>query len=429
MTRPDPAPTRQDDDLLGTNPPTERPTAAAPAFVAETPRPPPSPFAGFPDAGETLGDFGLTRVLGTGAFARVYLARQLSLGRLVALKVSRNKGREAQALARLEHAHIVGVFSESVLDDRDLHLLCMQYVPGTTLEDVIHALAALPPDRRDGRAILDAIDERAVDDTPFDLASLRDRERLAGMDRVEAVCWLGARLADALAHAHGHGVRHRDVKPANVLLNRYGRPLLADFNVAHAVSDGPGSIGGTPVYMAPEHLEAFNRDGTDPVDGRSDIYSLGLVLYHLYTGELAFGMPDAPQREAMRAMAAERRAGPPPLSLHAEGPPSLERVVARCLAGDPAARYASAAELADDLDACRELHRVRRELPPPRRLTRWGMASPVLYAAVLIPLPHLMGSVVNFTYNLSRIRLTDPQQDAFVPVALVYNLLAYPGCL
>jgi serine/threonine protein kinase len=432
MTGPDPPlPTQVEADLPpATNPPSDRPTAAAPPFFAPTPRAAaPSPFAGFPEAGEALGDFEMVRVLGSGAFARVYLARQVSLGRMVALKVARAKGREAQTLARLEHPHIVGVFSESVEAGRDLHLLCMQYVPGTTLESVIQALAQLDPPRRDGRAILDAIDAGIHDDTLFDLAAWRERERLAGMDNVEAVCWLGARLAEALAHAHRLDVLHRDIKPANVLLNRYGRPLLADFNVAQ-MGDEEESFGGTLAYMSPEHLDAFNHEGTDPVDGRSDVYALGLVLYHLYTGEMAFFTPplQGEVREIVREIAQDRRVGAPTLSQHVPAPASLERVIAKCLA-DRDARYANADELADDLDACRELHRVRRELPPPRPLTRWALASPLRWAWMFIPLPHVLGSLVNVAYNTTRIHLSNAQHDVFLPIAIVYNLVAYPGCM
>src|SRR5204862_6839196 len=130
--------------------------------------------------------------------------------------------------------------------------------PAPTLNLALRQQAAPPRDARDGRAILETLDR--IDTTPvaLDPTALREREFLAGCDAVEAVCWLGARLAEALAHAHGTGVLHRDVKPANVLVNRYGRPLLADFNVAAATrGDEEALLGGTLAYMAPEHLAAF----------------------------------------------------------------------------------------------------------------------------------------------------------------------------
>src|SRR4051794_1150302 len=270
-------------------------TAQAPPFV------PPSPrgngandgHIGLPIVGQTVNDFDLLEVLGAGSFARVFLARQVSLGRQVALKVSRNRGQEARTLAILEHDHIVRVFSEVVDRDRDLRLLCMQYVPGATLEKVIAALCDRPPQQRGGRAVLDFLDAQVSAQTALDLGALRDREALAGMDHIEAGCWMGARLAEALAHAHGQGVLHRDIKPANVLVNRYGRPLLVDFNVAGGkFCEGRDSqFGGTLAYMAPEHLDAFNPDDFTPpeaVEARSDVYGLGLVLYEWFTGQLAF---------------------------------------------------------------------------------------------------------------------------------------------
>src|SRR5438105_2308679 len=116
----------------------------------------------------------------------------------------------------------------------------------TSLRRVIGTLAGRAPHTWDGRAILEAIDACSTEPATFDPAALRDREFLAGCGFVEAVCWVGARLAEALAHAHRQGVLHRDVKPANILVNRYGRPLLADFNVASAPrAGGEDALGGT----------------------------------------------------------------------------------------------------------------------------------------------------------------------------------------
>src|SRR5262249_37830160 len=263
-------------------------TAQAPPFVSPSPRSPSDDgHVGLPIVGQTVNDFHLLEILGAGSFARVFLARQVSLGRQVALKVSRNRGQEARTLAILEHEHIVRVFSEVVDREHDLRLLCMQYVPGATLEKVIEAVRYLPLRQRGGRAILDFLDAKVSAQTALDLGALRDREALAGMDHIEAGCWMGARLAEALAHAHGQGVLHRDIKPANVLLNRYGRPLLVDFNVAGGqFCEGRDALfGGTLAYMSPEHLDAFNPDDFTPieaVDARSDVYALGLVLYEWF---------------------------------------------------------------------------------------------------------------------------------------------------
>jgi serine/threonine protein kinase len=175
------------------------------------------------DVGDRVGDFALLRELGCGGFARVFLARQVSLDRLVALKVSTDVGHEAQTLARLEHEHIVQVLGVSVDPQRGLRLLAIRDEPGATLQRVLVRLAGRPFRERKGRALLEA----EPGPTPRSGAG-----PLAECDAVEAVCWIGARLAGALAWAHQEGVYHRDVKPGNIFLTEKGRPLLLDFNVA-----------------------------------------------------------------------------------------------------------------------------------------------------------------------------------------------------
>jgi serine/threonine protein kinase len=447
---------------------------------------------------QRLGDFEILRLLGAGSFARVYLARQVSLDRLVALKVSgldSNKpgsahlveqaGSEARALAALEHDHIVRVFSEMVDAQRDLRLLCMQYVPGTTLARVINYLAQQPREEWSGRAVLDAIDRASFHPVDLDPAALRDREFLAGCDFIEAVCWVGARLAEALAYAHGHTVLHRDIKPANILLNRYGRPLLADFNLAldaqHMLGRRGETFGGTLDYMAPEHLDAFrvvytgsragricnpsgtqgrianpssgqgaevgpeqglapttvvpqSGEGPEAVDERSDLYALGVVLFELLTGELPpwpSAGPEPPEQDLVGRLLhlARLRRGPAPSArrLHPATPEVLDGVLRRCLDGEPPRRYQKAAELADALEGCRELQRIDRELPPSRWLGRLVPAWPLLMICVLTLLPHALGSLVNITYNGLRIvsALTPGQQSVFFYFLLGYNLLVY----
>jgi eukaryotic-like serine/threonine-protein kinase len=420
-------------------------TISAPPF-----RPPAEPDSSAPETGafeltpgECLDDFEVLGTLGRGGFATVYLARQRSLDRQVALKVSSDRGDEARTLAGLEHDHIVRVFSESRHHARNLRLLCMQLVPGATLGQVIRALAGVPRAEWSGQSILEQIDALATLPASFDPAALRDRELLACADYVEAACWLGARVADALAHAHGRGVLHRDLKPANILLNRYGRPLLADFNVAQRENGRPGGLfGGTLAYMAPEHLDAFNpRTGTPPdaVDERSDVYSLGVVLFELLTGRRPFGpgahSPNGHGREedraeALSAMADERCAGPPPLP-EDHIPGVLRRTIIRCLAPRPGERYPGAAEVAEALDGYRRLHRMQKGLPVGGWLTLVCLRYPFAALAVLVLLPQVLGSAVNISYNTLRIvnHLTPEQQDLFTRLVLGYNAMVYPACL
>ena len=288
----------------------------------------------------------LVKLLGAGSFGRVFLARQMSLNRLVALKITVGLGEEARTLARLEHENIVAVFSEVVKPQSGLRLLCMQYVPGTTLARVIEALQRRDRHAWSGRAILDVLDSASSDTVALDPAALRGREFLAGCDFVEAVCWLGARLAEALAHAHSLGVLHCDIKPANILLNQYGRPLLADFNISIVVErEGvrKGSLGGTLDYMAPEHLDAFISGGATPADvvrETADIYSLGVVLFELLCGCRPFDRRDADSgvgAETLGELARERRVGAPPPPADADVPGPVAAMLRRCLDPEPRA--------------------------------------------------------------------------------------------
>ncbi len=390
--------------------------------------------------GSELDDFHLLSLLGQGSFGRVFLAQQLSLDRHVALKITPDSGSEARTLASLEHDHIVRVFSDQVDGERRLRLLCMQYVPGTMLERVIAALAAVDRSQWSGRAIIEAVDRLNTQPSLFHPAALRDREELARADYIEAVCWIGARLAEAIDYAHARGVLHRDIKPANILVNAYGRPLLVDFNLAfrpERIASEPSLFGGTLAYMAPEHLDAFNAEHPTPlhaVDRRSDVYSLGIVLFELLTGELPFAEePGSSERaESLEAMAADRRAGAPGARARwAAVPYALDQVLRRAIAPDPNARFQTAAEMARALAAAAEQHRRQCTLPVRGPFTRAGERRPFLTLLVLTMLPHLVGSVVNVTYNQVQIvdHLTAAQKSAFVWVCAAYNTVMYPLCL
>ncbi|MFO0960980.1 MAG: serine/threonine-protein kinase [Isosphaeraceae bacterium] len=312
----------------------------------------------FPEAGQTIGGFHLVAEIGRGSFARVFRAEERQLAdRPVALKVSRTGSREPQALARLQHTHIVPVYSYRTDPVTGLHLLCMPFLGSLTLAQVLADKAA--KDARHGADLVEALERLGPHDGRWGRPT--GRLELARRGYAEAIAWWGARMAEALQHAHDRGVLHRDVKPSNVLITPDGLPMLLDFNLAQqpitASGDGtdPGALGGTLAYMAPEQLQALADGRADGIDGRADLFALGVLLYEAATGGVRpFDNPrDAlTVRQALERALAERRAGPPALrGEYPEIPPAFEAVLKRCLAADPANRYASAADLAIDLQA------------------------------------------------------------------------------
>ena len=171
----------------------------------------------------------------------------------------------------------------------------MQYVAGGTLQAVLEIIRQTPAAERSGQTLLGAVDKAVEERGESPPAESSQRERLAGRTWPETVCWLGVCLAHALDYAHRRGVLHRDVKPANVLLTAEASPKLADFNVSFSSKiDGANPaafFGGSLAYMSPEQLEAFNpacaREASD-LDGRSDLYSLCIILWELLAGRRPF---------------------------------------------------------------------------------------------------------------------------------------------
>lgn len=432
------------DGLVGTDARVEE-TLAAPSMPAPVAQRSPAGSREFDlEPGQTIDDFEVIEVLGRGAFGVVYLARQLSLDRRVALKVTANRGSEGRTMARLEHANIVQVFSETVDATGRRRLLCMQLAPGASLESVIQALklVALRRGAWTGADYLAAIDERTKVRETFDPSALREREMLSQACRVEASAWVGARLAEAINFAHANGVLHRDIKPANVLINQYGRPLLADFNIsfrgasggAAATTDGENTFGGTLAFMAPEHLDAFDPTSgatPDDVDERSDIYSLGIVVYELLAGRPPFERlaREGSRMQYVALLAEQRRAAPAPIEA---GPPTarkvLERTVAKALAPEKGDRYETGEQFAAALDGCRHLANVERAAPPAGAFARSVIRRPLAWAMLLIFLPQVVGSVVNIAYNKLQIAdlLSAEQNALFMQLVTWYNAVVYP---
>jgi serine/threonine protein kinase len=360
----------------------------------------------------SIDDFDILAQLGKGAFATVYLARQRSMQRVVALKVSADRGLEAQTLAQLDHPHIVRVYDQRSVPDRGVRLLYMQYVPGGALHAVVEAARVLPASQRSGKLLLDTVD-RALDergDSPP--ADSLIRRRLAHASWGETVCWIGSRLAAALDYAHQRGVLHRDVKPANVLLAADCTPKLVDFNIAccsKVEGASPAAyFGGSLAYMSPEQLEACNPSHErkpDELDARSEVYSLAVMLWELLVGRRPFAdeAPNTSWPQLLGRMAQSRRRGvdrdivdalPPDL------PAGLKETLLKCLAPEPSDRFPSAADLARQLELCLRPSAQRLLLPRlsgPRGLVR---RYPTASLALVALLPNAVLSVVNYQYNV-----------------------------
>ena len=317
-----------------------------------------------------IGDFVIGRRLGSGGMGVVFLARQASLGRVVALKVlgdALNRPedvarfrREAQAVAKLDHPHIARV--HYVGQDESVCFMALEYVDGASLRRVIDVLD------RDSRATFESALESLASgedvapvvrfDAPTAAAppvpppvpegsqttSTGPTPRTTSAEHVRRCVEIARDAARALEHAHERGVVHRDVKPENLLLDRSGRVRLIDFGVARFFEDvtvtSTGQIVGTPTYMSPEQVT-----GRLEIDHRTDIYSLGLVLFEMLTLGRAI---DAPTREGVLRHVVTK-ALPPVGSLNKAVSPSLMAVVHKAAAKDPDDRYQSAGAFADDL--------------------------------------------------------------------------------
>jgi len=388
------------------------------------------------EVGQQVDDFDLLGPLGKGAFASVFRARQRSMQRIVALKISRDRSLEPQMLAQLEHPHIVRVFDQRQLADCRLRLLYMQYVPGGTLQGVVEQ-ARRSPAGRNGATLLAAVDAalaRNGEEPPSDSMT---RYRLRAASWPQIVCWVGARLASALSHAHGHGVLHRDLKPANVLVGADAQPRLADFNISFSKLDGatPAAyFGGTLAYMSPEQLEAYDpahERTPDTLDARSDVYSLGVMLWELLTLRRPFAdlaLADNWSKTLPR-MTAARLAGVPPdvqRQARADFPPMVVDVLAKCLAPRPEDRYASAAELARALDLCLQ-PRAHELLHGGTSWTGRLKRHPVAATLTLGLLPNVFMCIVNIIYNWIEIvdKLSPQDQRVFYTQIVGVNVIGY----
>jgi serine/threonine protein kinase/Tfp pilus assembly protein PilF len=341
----------------------------------------------FPEMGESIGDFRLVSELGRGGMGRVVLATQTSLGgRAVVLKLTPLTGFEHLSLARLQHTHIVPLYGVQDLPERGLRVLCMPYFEGVTLAQVLDRLRPIAPARRTGRHLVEVLEQADLGAVQGSRENGPARKFLSQSSYVQAICWIGVTLAEALQYAHDRRLVHLDIKPSNVLLTVDGQPMLLDFHLARPPMI-PGEtelewLGGTPAYVSPEQFAGLKalQGGHPlpaPIDGRSDLYSLGRILYEALEGRPA---------DSTGGAETVPRLTQPGISV------GLADIVARCLEADPARRYPSAAALAADLRChlanqplCSVSNRSWRE-----RFQKWqrrhphGITMVVLLGAVLL---------------------------------------------
>ncbi|MGA5463158.1 serine/threonine-protein kinase [Mycobacterium sp. NPDC050041] len=401
------------------------------------------------EVGQRLDDFDLLIELGSGAFARVFLARQMSLQRLVAVKISENLGHEPQTLAQLDHDYIVRVFDQRILRDRDWRLLYMQYLPGGTLLDLVEAVHRTdrPPDS--GQALIDAVDSALESRGEIRPAESVTRAELADLTWPETVAWLGKRLAEAVHYATSRGVLHRDIKLANVLLAPDCTPKLADFNISFARNVSGASpfdyFGGSLSYMSPEQLMACrpgHTHGAADLDTRSDTYSLAVVLWELLTGRKPFddsaaqaaradsggSISDTTALELMLTARAQGVSSAAIAALPADCPAALCRVLLKALSSDREQRWASGAEFAEQLQLCLDPH-ARDLVDPPARSWRLRLRPfflPIATLAILIP--NVLASAYNIGHNQLLIvsQLSEHAQARFMLVTTLVNLVFFP---
>ncbi|VTR95823.1 serine threonine protein kinase : Serine/threonine protein kinase OS=Singulisphaera acidiphila (strain ATCC BAA-1392 / DSM 18658 / VKM B-2454 / MOB10) GN=Sinac_6649 PE=3 SV=1: Pkinase: TPR_2: TPR_11: TPR_9 [Gemmata massiliana] len=328
----------------------------------------------YPRIGSHLLHFEIVEELGRGAFARVYLARQESLAnRLVALKVTLVWTAEPQTLAKLRHTNIIPVYS--VHEAGRFQVVCMPFLGRHTLARVLADL----PDGAPASA-------RAL----FNQLPAAHEHELNHATYADGCLWVIGQLAAGLTHAHRAGTLHRDLKPGNVLLTDDGTPMILDFNVATSTDgtdEAASSVGGTFPYMAPEHLRAFAGESA-VVDARSDLFSLGVMLYQMLTQELPFPHVSLPNKQdtVRRQIAVQEQ---PPVPVRERNPAvssAIAAIVAKLLDPEPARRYQSAADLREDI--ARHLAHLPLRFAPEssfrERARKWRRRNPRPATALMV---------------------------------------------
>src|SRR6266851_560127 len=374
-----------------------------------------------PEVGTEFVGFRLIQEVGKGAFARVFLAIQGELAdRPVILKVSPTYDDESGTLAQLQHTNVVPIYSLHRADP--LQAVCMPFFGLTTLAHILKDIKGQGAFPESGKSLVSTLVARnstaqirnskseirnpkseIQDQKSSELSSDSSHsagtsagpsvqgsgstailEKLQSLSYVDAVLWMGARLADGLAHAHERGILHRDLKPANILVTDEGQPMLLDFNLAHDTKArskvSVALLGGTLPYMAPEQLAAY-RDETVAENCNSDVYSLGIILYELLSGRHPFEIRYGPFEEVLSRMIVDRQRRPAGLrNSNRAVSPAVAAIIDRCIEPNPERRYQSARELQEDLQ-CQLAHQPLKNAPNSsvvERLRKWTRRHPRL---------------------------------------------------
>jgi len=380
-----------------------------------------------PELGKRIGDYRLVRVIGRGGMGVVYEAVQESLGRSVALKVlphllvgdsdaEARFAREAQAVAQLTHENIVRVYEFGVVEAT--RYFSMPLISGQTLGVAIADLNCRQVDSTASTLVVGPEKNPSVaresqyeihspvDDTVAKSVEPQDAPHVEPYteDHRRLVTDVGIQVAEALEHAHKHGVIHRDIKPSNIMVDSDGKAWVMDFGLARtAASDltRTGVILGTLRYMAPEQFEGIAHP-------QSDTYSLGVVLHELATLQPAVETDD---RVALKRLVGKPKAISEPRTIVAAIPRSLNTVIAQATAPDPVDRYQTARDLAADLRRVIDGQYVSRRHTKATTRNRW---IAVVLSAVIAALAWLAVS------NLRR-----PQEDTVAPILTESRIL--PG--
>lgn len=382
---------------------------------------------------ERIGDFSLIRMIGQGGMGLVFESVQESLGRKVALKLLKHStndpatlarfSREARAAARLHHTNIVAVYGVGI--DEGENYLALQYVPGISLDRLLQRLrqtgegSTLKLKKRE--STVDGLstppegiprppeppqDKLLADEVINQWTTLRVNEPQVYARRMAL---LFADIADALGHAHTHGVLHRDVKPSNLLLDEQGVIWITDFGLARIHQEEnlteTGQLVGTLRYLAPERLRRQESE-------QSDQYSLAATLYELLTLQPVYDA--ATSEEILHKISKEN---PVPPSRHVPGLPlDLQTIILKGLAREPEQRYATVIQMGQDLRRFAEGQPIRaRRLGPFQTAYRWARRNPVvagLCAAIFVTL--LSGLIVSsiFYWQAEQRRIKAEQSEA-----------------